>query len=89
MRDSFLVADANNEWNGLIAFFLMTLQIEIKLLTDGQETTLAHESAHVTGLTHTQTVFSKKIAQNALNILTGNDALHHPVEVHLCDHLRD
>lgn len=57
----------------------MTLEIEIRLKADRQETILAHEQVHTTGLTHTQTVTARRLAATAIKILAGDAVLGEPL----------
>lgn len=63
----------------------MKLQVEIKLVSDGDEVVLAHESAHVGTLTDTQRAMCRKVAHAAADLLAGEKVLGKPLIEHLVD----
>jgi len=70
---------------GLTGFFLMTLKVEITLTDGDGSQTLAHETAHVTNLTHAQTTLARRVAAKAVELLAAQAVLTVP----LAEHLRD
>ena len=62
----------------------MTLEIEIRLKCGGDtETILAHEQAHLSGITDTQRHEARRVAKAALDLVTGDKVLGRPLSEHL------
>lgn len=63
----------------------MTLEIEVRLKSDGDTTILAHETAHVCGITPAQTSLAGRIARVAMELITGEKIILKPLKEHLKD----
>lgn len=67
----------------------MTLKIEITLEAGDSKTILAHETAHITGITHAQTALAGRVAHNAIDLLAAQTVLTTPLAEHLAHKTRD
>jgi len=71
--------------SGSINYGLMQIVIEIKLACDGEETILARDERHVTNISNAQTMLANRVANSALELLSGEVVLTKPLERHLVD----